>query len=195
MLVVIFVLQMQMTNSQRSSILAPQPSHHLGQASSQKDALIGMLLRPSESQMPNEPQNLTGLRQSALLLPSVPVQPQHQHPPPLQAQVLQGKIPGIRGATKTSSTQPQPLGGPSIQPNPPVQASKGLIRQIQHPVQQHHARPTGAAPLAQHPHLAIPNTSLQQLLLPHPSVSQASFSTAKCLADYICCMHNSMIKV
>ncbi|KAG1331123.1 cleavage stimulating factor 64 [Cocos nucifera] len=167
---------MQMTSSLRSSILAPQTSSHLGQASSQKDALIGTLSRRSESQMPNVPQNTTGLQQSALLLPSVPIQPPHQHPLPPHAQVLQGKIPGKHGATKTSSMQPQPLGGPSIQPNPPVQASKSQMPQSQPPLQQHHARPTGAAPLVQRPQLAIPNTSLQQSLLPHPSVSGISSS-------------------
>ncbi|XP_010912502.1 cleavage stimulating factor 64 [Elaeis guineensis] len=166
---------MQMTSSLPSSILAPQPSSHLGQASSQKDALIGMLSRRSESQMPNVPQNTTDLQQSALLLPSVPVHPPHQRPLP-HAQVLQGKIPGKHGATETSSIQPQPLGGPSIQPNPPVPASKGLIPQIHPPLQQHHARPTGAASLAQRPLLAIPNTSLQQSLLLHPSVSRISSS-------------------
>ncbi|XP_038986625.1 cleavage stimulating factor 64 isoform X1 [Phoenix dactylifera] len=172
---------MQMMNSQRSSILAPQPSSHIGQASSQKDALIGMLLRPSESQMPNVPQNPIGLQQSAHPLPSVLAQPQHQHPLPPLAQVLQGKIPGKHGATKTSSIQPQPLDDPSIQPNPPVQASKGLVPQIQPPLQQHHARAPGAAPLAQHPQLAIPNTSLHQPLLPHPSVSRISSSNYQLL--------------
>lgn len=176
---------MQMTNSQRSSTLAPQPSSHHGQTPSQKDALVGMLSRP------NVQQNTTILHQSALPLSNVPVQPPYQHPLPPQAQALhQGTRPGKSGATITSSIRPQPLGGPSIQPNPPLPSSKGLIPQIQPPLLQQHPRPTEAAPSVQHPQLALPNTSLQQSLLPHPPMSQASLVTVKCIADYIHHMEN-----
>ncbi|XP_008781534.2 cleavage stimulating factor 64-like isoform X1 [Phoenix dactylifera] len=168
---------MQMANSQRSSTSAPQPSSHHGQTPLQKDALGGMLSRHPESQMPNVPQNSTILHQSALPLPNVPVQPQYRHPLPPQAQALhQGMIPGKSGATITSSIRTQPLGGPSIQPNPPLPASKGLIPQTQPPLLQQHPRPTVAAPLAQHPQLALPNTSLQQSVLPHPPISQTGSS-------------------
>ncbi|KAG1369892.1 cleavage stimulating factor 64-like [Cocos nucifera] len=166
--------QMQMANSQRSSTSAPQPSSHHGQTPSQMGALDGVLSRLPEIQMSNVPQNPTILHQSTIPLPNVPVQPPYQHPLPPQTQALhQGTIPGKSGAIITSSIHPQPLGGPSIQPNPPLPASKGLMPQIQPPLLQQHPRPTGATPLP-HPQLALPNTGIQQSLLPHPPISQAS---------------------
>ncbi|XP_010930797.1 cleavage stimulating factor 64 isoform X2 [Elaeis guineensis] len=167
---------MQMANSQRSSTSAPQPSSHHGQTPSQMGALVGMLSRLPESQMSNVPQNPTILHQSAIPLPNVPVQPPYQDPVPPQTQALhQGTISGKSGATITSSIHPHPLRCPSIQANPPLPASKGLIPQIQPPLLQQHPRPIGATPLP-HPQLALPNTSIQQSLLPHPPISQTGSS-------------------
>ncbi|CAD5178563.1 unnamed protein product [Musa acuminata subsp. malaccensis] len=163
---------MQIANSGQSSISNPQNSSNVGLTSSQ--ALGGKFPRPPESHIAVTSQSLGILHQATLPLQQVLVQPQYQLPLLPQGQVSQGTVVEKSGVATIPSRWPQSIGGVPHQPSL-LSTSKGLISESE-PLLPQQPLSTAIASLAHHPQLSLPNTALQQSILPHSLTSQTGSS-------------------
>ncbi|XP_065012557.1 cleavage stimulating factor 64-like isoform X1 [Musa acuminata AAA Group] len=163
---------MQIANTDQSSISNPQNSSNVGLTSSQ--TLGGKFPRPPESHIAVTSQSLGILHQTTLPLQQVLVQPQYQLPLPPQGQVSQGTLAEKSGVATIPSRWPQSIGGVPYQPSL-LSTSKGLISESEPPLPQQPLS-TAIASLAHHPQLSLPNTALQQSILPHSLTSQTGSS-------------------
>ncbi|XP_064969053.1 cleavage stimulating factor 64 isoform X4 [Musa acuminata AAA Group] len=163
---------MQIANSGQSSISNPQNSSNVGLTSSQ--TLGGKFPRPPESHIAVTSQSLGILHQATLPLQQVLVQPQYQLPLLPQGQVSQGTLAEKSGVATIPSRWPQSIGGVPHQPSL-LSTSKGLISESEPPLPQQPLS-TAIASLAHHPQLSLPNTALQQSILPHSLTSQTGSS-------------------
>ncbi|CAL9763455.1 unnamed protein product [Musa acuminata subsp. burmannicoides] len=163
---------MQIANSGQSSISNPQNSSNIGLTSSQ--TLGGKFPRPPESHIAVTSQSLGILHQATLPLQQVLVQPQYQLPLLPQGQVSQGTLAEKSGVATIPSRWPQSIGGVPHQPSL-LSTSNGLISESEPPLPQQPLL-AAIASLAHHPQLSLPNTALQQSILPHSLTSQTGSS-------------------
>ncbi|CAL9120088.1 unnamed protein product [Musa textilis] len=164
---------MQIANSGQSSISNPQLSSNVELTSSQ--TLGGKFPRPPESHIAITSQSLGILHQATLPLQQVHVQPQYQLPLLPQDQVLQGTLAEKSGVATIPSRWPRSIGGVPHRPSPPLSTSKGLISESEPPLPQQPLS-TAIASLVHHPQLSLPNTALQQSILPYSLTSQTGSS-------------------